>query len=69
MKYHWEQFLNGQWCSVDVASLPPWLKKKKAVLWASRGRELSRSTLVGPVERFRLVKQYGSEDMKLDNTE
>mgnify|MGYP007106998297 CR=1 FL=1 len=69
MKYRWEQFLEGQWRSVEVASLPLWLKKKKAVLWASRGRELSRSTMTRPAERYRLVKQHGSEDTKLDDNE
>ena len=57
MKYHWERFIDGEWRTVEAVSLPSWLKKKKAVLWASRGRELSRQSPSGILERFRLVKQ------------
>ena len=69
LNYHWEQFLDGEWRVVNAASLPPWLKKKKSVLWASRGRELSRSAGSGSEERFRLVKEHDGGAAELDSVE
>ena len=57
MKYHWERFVDGQWRPVSAESLPDWIKKKKAVLFASRGTELTRDDRPGAEERYRMIKR------------
>ncbi len=57
MKYQWERFVDGEWRPVCVQSLPDWLKKKKAVLFASRGIEMTRDDRDGGEERYRMIKR------------
>ena len=56
MKYQWQQFVDGNWQPVNASELPDWLKKKKAVLFASRGVELTRDNRSGVAERYRMIK-------------
>ena len=55
-KYHWEQRIDGEWQRVDASALPSWLKKKKAVLFASQGMEYHRGDATGTEQSYRMVK-------------
>ena len=57
MSYHWERYVDDGWRPVAASALPEPLKTHKAVMFASRGLEMTHPDPHGNVERYRLVKR------------